>query len=347
MNQPHRVVLVGFPPAQLLDIAGPVDAFAAANALIQSKSATSPYEIVLAAPSVGPLQTSAGLALTATASLYDPALTADTLILAGGEGARKAIHDAALVARLRVLCESVERVGSICTGAFPLAATGLLKDRTTTTHWAHFDEFHEAFPSIHIDRDALFVRDGKYQCSAGISAGIDSVLALIEDDCGRTLALEVARELVVYLKRPGGQSQFSSQLAAQIKTEGSGRFAELLQWMAVEPGADLSVERLAERVAMSPRNFHRRFVEAFNVTPANYVQTLRLDEARRLLTDGTMSIERIATRCGFSSGEALRVAFHRHLHISPTDFRSRFQHPCHGGRPLNDAKVAPANRAIA
>ena len=332
MSLPHRVVIVGFPPAQLLDIAGPVDAFAAANALIGSKGGTPPYEIVLAGPAVGPLQTSAGLALAVTASIYDPALTADTLILAGGEGARKAIHDAALVARLRVLCQNVGRVGSVCTGAFPLAATGLLKDRTTTTHWAHFDEFHQAFPSIHIDRDALFVRDGKYQCSAGISAGIDSVLALIEDDCGRALALEVARELVVYLKRPGGQSQFSSQLAAQIKAEGLGRFAELLQWMTARPDADLSVERLAARVAMSPRNFHRRFVESFNVTPANYVQTLRLDEARRHLTDGTLSIERIAARCGFSSGEALRVAFHRHLHISPTEFRSRFQHLQHRGQ---------------
>jgi transcriptional regulator GlxA family with amidase domain len=325
MKTPHRVVIVGFPPAQLLDIAGPVDAFSAANALIQAKGETAPYEVVLAAPKVGSLRTSAGLPLVVSISVNDPKLKADTLILAGGEGARQAIHDQALVDRLRSLCKKVGRVGSVCTGTFPLAATGLLDGRRTTTHWAHFDEFCEAFPSVHIDRDALFVRDGKFQCSAGISAGIDSVLALIEEDCGRTLALQVAQELVVYLKRPGGQSQFSTQLAAQFNTECSSRFAELLQWMASQPGEDLSVERLAARVAMSSRNFHRRFTEAFSITPANYVQTLRLDEARRLLTDGTLSIERISARCGYSSSEAMRVAFQRRLHVSPSEFRSRFQ----------------------
>lgn len=325
MNIPHRVVIVGFPPAQMLDIAGPVDAFSAANALVEAKGGTAPYDVVLAAPEVGSLRTSAGFPLVASMSVHDARLKADTLILAGGAGARQSIHDQELVNRLRRLCKTVGRVGSVCTGSFPLAATGLLDGRRTTTHWAHFDEFCEAFPSVHIDRDALFVRDGKYQCSAGVSAGIDSVLALIEEDCGRALALEVARELVVYLKRPGGQSQFSAQLATQFNTESSSRFAELLQWMASQPGQDLSVERMAAHVAMSPRNFHRRFTEAFGITPASYVQTLRLDEARRLLTDGTLSIDRIAARCGYSSSEAMRVAFQRQLHLSPSEFRLRFQ----------------------
>ena len=309
----------------MLDIAGPVDAFSAANALVQAKGATAPYEVVLAAPEVGPLQTSAGFPLAASISVHDPDLKADTLILAGGEGARRSIHDQVLVTRLRSLCQATGRVGSVCTGLFPLAATGLLDGRRTTTHWAHFDEFYAAFPSVHVDGDALFVRDGKYQCSAGVSAGIDSVLALIEEDCGRTLALQVARELVVYLKRPGGQSQFSTQLATQFNTDSSSRFAELLQWMGSQPQEDLSIERLAARVAMSPRNFHRRFTEAFGTTPANYVQTLRLDEARRLLTDGTLPMERIAARCGYSSGEAMRAAFQRHLHVSPSEFRLRFR----------------------
>ncbi|UVW29187.1 GlxA family transcriptional regulator [Massilia sp. H6] len=325
MNIPHRVVIVGFPPAQMLDIAGPVDAFSAANDLVKANGAAAPYEVVLAAPEVGLLRTSAGFPLVASISVHDPDLKADTLILAGGEGARRSIHNRTLVDRLRSLCKTAGRVGSVCTGSFPLAATGLLNDRRTTTHWAHFGEFCDAFPSVLLDRDALFIRDGKYQCSAGVSAGIDSVLALIEEDCGRTLALQVARELVVYLKRPGGQSQFSSQLATQFNTESSSRFAELLKWMASQSREDLSVQRLAARVAMSPRNFHRRFTEALGTTPANYVQTLRLDEARRLLTDGTLSIERIAARSGYASSEAMRAAFQRHLQVSPSEFRLRFR----------------------
>lgn len=325
MSAPHRVVLVAFPPAQMLDITGPLDVFAEANQAALAAGLARPYQIVLAAPAIGPVATSAGITINASADLFDPALGADTLLLAGGAGARMVHGDGALVAALRSLCLRVERVASICTGAFALAATGLIDGRRTTTHWAHFDEFALAFPKVLIERDALFLDDGKYHSSAGISAGIDYTLALVERDLGRTIALQVARELVMFLKRPGGQSQFSAQLAAQVDAGDPDRFGELTRWIAAHLADDLSVELMADKIAMSPRNFARRFIEAMNVTPIKYVQTLRVDAARRLLSESALPVARIAERCGFASAEAMRLAFHRHLNVTPADFRARFQ----------------------
>jgi transcriptional regulator GlxA family with amidase domain len=229
------------------------------------------------------------------------------------------------VRRLAALCGRSARVGSICTGAYALAATGLLDGRRATTHWAHFDEFAALFPRVRIDRDALFVVDGPFHTSAGISAGIDSALAMVEADCGRPLALQVARELVVFLKRPGGQSQFGAQLAAESRAEDPERFGALTRWMGQHLAHDLGVEALAERAAMSPRNFARQFARALRMPPARYVQSLRIDAARRLLTDSRLSIERVAERCGFASPEAMRSAFQRALKVSPSDFRARFR----------------------
>ena len=325
MSAPHRVVLVAFPPAQMLDITGPLDVFAGANQAALAAGLARPYEIALAAPGSGPVATSAGITINAGADLFDPALGADTLLLAGGAGARMVHGDAALVAALRSLCLRVERVASICTGAFALAATGLIDGRRSTTHWAHFDEFALAFPKVLIERDALFLDDGKYHSSAGISAGIDYTLALVERDLGRMIALQVARELVMFLKRPGGQSQFSAQLAAQVDAGDPDRFGELTRWIAAHLADDLSVELMADKIAMSPRNFARRFIEAMNVTPIKYVQTLRVDAARRLLSESALPVARIAERCGFASSEAMRLAFHRHLNVTPADFRARFQ----------------------
>ncbi|MFL6657151.1 MAG: GlxA family transcriptional regulator, partial [Massilia sp.] len=172
---------------------------------------------------------------------------------------------------------------------------------------------------------ALFLDDGKFHSSAGISAGIDYTLSLVERDLGRALALQVARELVMFLKRPGGQSQFSAQLAAQVDAGDPDRFGELTRWIAAHLADNLTVELMADRIAMSPRNFARRFIEAMNVTPIKYVQTLRVDAARRMLSDTTLPIARVAERCGFASAEAMRLAFHRHVHVTPVDFRARFQ----------------------
>ncbi len=323
--KPHRIVIVGLAPAQMLDITGPLDAFAVANDACLDMGKPQPYELLLAAPTAGKLQTTSGISLHADYSIFDTQLAADTLLIAGGRGARAAANDTQLTDALAKLCQRAGRVGSICTGAFPLAATGALDGRRATTHWAHFDEFAEKFPSAHIDRDALFVHDGKFHTSAGITAGIDFALALIENDLDCELARKVARELVMFMKRPGGQSQFSTRLTHEATGTDRERYAKLVHWMSTHLCEDLSVEALADRQAMSPRNFARRFTEALKVTPGKFVQALRVDEARRLLSDSDLSMVRIATKCGFQSTEAMRVSFQRHINIAPSEFRARFR----------------------
>ena len=319
----HRVAILALPPAQLLDITGPLDVFAMANQVQQLAGKPAAYQLVLAAPKAGPIATTSGVELLATKGLAR--LSADTLLIAGGPGARTTMTDRQLNAALRALCERVPRVGSICTGAFALAAAGLLDGQRATTHWAHFDEFAAAFPKVQIDRDALFVTDGKFHSSAGISAGIDYALSIVESDLGRAVSLDVARALVVFLKRPGGQAQFSAQLAAEAAAVGADAFGELRSWMAAHLRNDLSVQALADRAGMSARTFARRFGDALKITPAKYVMTLRVDAARRMLTDSHAPIARVADRCGFPSAEAMRVAFQRQLNVAPSDFRARFQ----------------------
>jgi len=320
--RPHRIAIAGFPPAQALDIAGPLDVFATANVIAASSGQPPPYALELAAPRRGALTTTGGVAMLATRALRE--VEADTLLVAGGPGARAAIANRRLVKELRAVCERVPRVGSICTGAFMLAATGLLDGQRATTHWAHFDEFEAAFPGVALERDALYVNAGGIHSSAGISAGIDYALSLVEADLGRAVALEVARGLVVFMKRPGGQSQYSAQLAAESAADDPQRFAPLLRWIASHLASDLSVPALAERAAMSPRNFARAFQAVMKTTPARHVRLLRIDAARRWLTDSRLSIPRIAERCGFASDEAMRVAFQSQLKVSPSDFRARF-----------------------
>lgn len=325
MQERHRIVIAAFGPAQMLDVTGALDVFAMANSCCESAGKSAPYELVLAAPEAGPLMTTSGVALLATHSIFDPSLAADTLLIAGGVGARRAAQDKVLIKALTKLCRRTARVGSICTGLFPLAATGLMNNARATTHWAHFDEFAALFPDVRLDRHALFIRDGDCHSSAGITAGIDYALSLLETDLGRGVALDVARNLVVFLKRPGGQAQFSAPLAAEAAADDPDRFGALTHWILQNLAADLSVEILAERMAMSPRNFARRFVEAMNIAPGKYVEQMRIDAARRGLTDGSVSIVRIAARCGFASAEAMRLAFKRHLDIAPNDFRARFR----------------------
>jgi transcriptional regulator GlxA family with amidase domain len=324
-HRPHRVTLVVFEPAQLLDVTGPLEVFAGANGVARRAGRAVPYAITLATPKPGPVATTSGVPIVASHGLVARGAAPDTLLIAGGPGARAAALDAGLIRRLKALCGRSPRVGSICTGAYALAATGQLDGRRATTHWAHFDDFAQQFPRVEIDRDALFVVDGPFHTSAGISAGIDSALAMVEADCGRAVALQVARELVVFLKRPGGQSQFGAQLMADSTADDPERFGALTSWMSQHLAQDLSVEALAERTAMSPRNFARQFARALCMPPARYVQSLRIDAARRQLTDGRMSIERIADRCGFASAEAMRTAFRRTLNVSPSDFRARFR----------------------
>jgi len=321
----HRIVIVALPPVIALDVTGPLDVFSMANALMAERGKTAPYELRLASPHGEPIATTAGMKMLADCALLDGTVTADTVLVAGGPGARKAPHDPVLMDGLRSLCGRTRRVGSICTGAFALAGTGLLDHKRATTHWAHFDEFASMFPLIELDRDALFVDVEPCHTSAGISAGIDYALALIESDLGRSMALDVARNLVVFLKRPGGQAQFSAQLAVQSSAVEMDRFDELNRWLQDNLALELTVDLLAERVAMSPRNFARRFVEKMGMAPARYVELLRVDAARRMLTDTDLPLARVAQRCGFGSAETMRQAFHRHISSAPGDFRARFQ----------------------
>jgi len=322
---PHRIVIVGLPPAQMLDITGPLDVFTVANEQAVAAGRAAPYAVSVAGPAEGLLMTTSGVALHAAHSVFDPALAPQTLLICGGRGARACTGDASLVRALARLCERAGRVGSICTGAFALAATGALDGLRATTHWAHFDEFGAQFPLVDVDRDALFVGAGKFHTSAGITAGIDFCLSLVERDLGSESARAVARELVVFMKRPGGQSQFSTRLMYEAQGDQRDRFAALAQWMAEHLAGDLTVDVLAARLAMSPRNFVRRFTAAMRLTPGKYVQMLRIDEARRLLTEGRLPVAQVAARCGFRTDEAMRLGFQRHLDISPAAFRARFQ----------------------
>jgi transcriptional regulator GlxA family with amidase domain len=321
--RPHRVVVAAFAPVQALDVTGPLEVFAMANQVLRRQGAAPAYELQLASLTRGPLATTTGVPLVATRALAR--VRADTLLVAGGPGARALRHDARGVRELRAACERTPRVGSVCTGAFALAATGLLQGGRVTTHWAHFDEFAAVFPGIAIERDALFVHGPRFHSAAGVTAGIDYALSLVEIDLGRPVALQVAQALVVFLKRPGGQSQFSAELAAEAAAPEPQRFASLLRWMQSHLANDLSVPALADRAAMSPRNFARRFQEAMGTTPARYVQRLRLDAARRLLTSGRQPLARVAQRCGFASEEAMRIAFRKHLGTAPGEFRARFR----------------------
>ena len=247
----------------------------------------------------------------------------DTLLVAGGSA--RAVIGAArpdLLAWLRRMAPRVRRIGSVCTGAFLLAEAGLLDGRRATTHWNGTDRLARDYPSVKVDPDAIWVRDGNVFTSAGVTAGIDLALALVEEDLGRPLALAVARRMVVFLKRPGGQSQFSTHLAAQTRAEGP--LAELPEWIAEHLDGDLTVATLSAHVAMSPRNFARVFRGEFGVTPAKYVETTRIEQARHRLEEGRLSLDEVAGACGFGSSERMRRTFERHLRVVPRDYRRRF-----------------------
>ncbi len=325
MALPHRIVVLAFPVVQSLDIIGIVEVFAEANRQANKLGRPDAYKIDVAGPKAGLLETSSGIPFCAPMGFGEIEGPVDTLIFASGAGARAAADDKALVDVLRQLAIHATRVASVCTGVYPLAATGLIDGRRATTHWARCDAFAAKFPLITVDADAIFVDNGKFHTSAGGTAGIDLGLSLVEDDLGLSLALAVARQLVVFLRRPGGQSQFSSHLMVDVDSERAGRFAPLLRWLPDHLDEDLSIDALADRVAMSPRNFARQFRATIGATPAQYVNRLRLDMARRLLTEGDLPSGEIAFRCGFGAAETMRLAFQRVLRTAPQHFRERFR----------------------
>jgi transcriptional regulator GlxA family with amidase domain len=263
-----------------------------------------------------------GLSLVADAAWRDVKGPIDTLVVAGGD-CRALMEDRALLAWIRRVARHARRTTSVCTGAFLLAEAGLLDGRRATTHWGWVDELRRRYPAVAVDPDALFVSDGAIHTSAGVTAGMDLALALVEADLGRSLALDVARGLVLFLKRPGGQSQFSAHLAAQRADRGP--LGDVPEWIVQHLDGDLSVETLAARAAMSPRNFARVFARELGVTPAKFVERARIEQARRALEDGELPLASVAEAAGFGSLERMRRTFHRHLRVVPQAYRNRFK----------------------
>jgi len=322
--RPHRVLLVAFPGAQVLDVTGPLETFATASRLLRRPGAAADaYSVEIAAREAGPFATSSGLRLVADRPFSAVRGPVDTLLVAGGLGTPEALEDAALLRFLRRQAPRAGRVASICTGAFLLAGAGLLEGRRATTHWAFTAELAARHPGVRVEPDRLYVRDGAVWSSAGVTAGMDLALALLEEDHGRAAALDVARRLVLFLHRPGGQAQFSTWLEAQGTDREPVREAQ--RAVLERPGEGWSVTALARRAGMSPRHFARVFARDVGCTPARFVERARVEAARRRLEESDAGVEEVAEQCGFGSAETLRRAFLRSLRVSPADYRKRFR----------------------
>ena len=319
----RRVAIVAFPHVQSLDVSGPAEVFATATRLGHAD-----YAVDVVARGRGPIATSAGLRL-APEPLSAAGGRLDTLVVAGGQGATRAARDRDLIEWIRAAAPRARRVASVCTGAFLLAAAGLLDGRRATTHWGACDALRRRHPTVDVDPEPIFVRDGDIWTSAGVTAGIDLALALLEDDAGPEAARDVARMLVLFLQRPGGQSQFSVQLDRPLA--GRAPLRDLQAWLPEHLDGDLSVEALAARASMSPRNFARAFRREVGTTPAAYVAELRLERARGHLESGDAPVEEVARRCGFGTVETMRRTFQRRLRVGPGEYRSRFRSPTRGG----------------
>ncbi|MCL6701916.1 helix-turn-helix domain-containing protein [Pseudomonas sp. T1.Ur] len=323
MSQPRALVFLAYPQMGLLDLTGAQTVFWAATKAMAERGLPG-YRMHTASLDGGLMQTAEGLVvLTSSLREFDD-VSVDTLIVPGAPDIRQAMLDCVdLVDWLRAASTKARRTASVCSGTFLMAQAGLLDGRRAATHWAMCEMLKSGFPLIEVDLDAIFIQQDKVWTSAGVSAGIDMALALVEADCGRDVALQVARELVVFLKRPGGQAQFSQLLLSQ--TEDSAGFDELHAWLAEHlDEADLTIERLAQQARMSPRNFARVYKRQTGRTPAKAVEMFRLEAARRLLEDSERNIDQIARSCGFGDEERMRHTFQRHLAISPREYRNRF-----------------------
>jgi transcriptional regulator GlxA family with amidase domain len=319
---PIRVIdVLAYPAVQLLDVTGPIQVFASANVQVAEAGGTPPYLLKVVAQEGGGVTASAGVTLAAN-PLTQPGDALDTLLVAGGEGAEAAAENPVLVDWVRQRATKARRVASVCTGAFLLAAAGVLDGRRAATHWMYCAKLAQRFPNIRVETDPIFVCDGPVWTSAGVTAGIDLALALVEEDLGRSVALAVARYLVVFLKRPGGQAQFSAALALQSADD---RFGALHDWINHHLASDLSLSVLADQAGMSERSFSRHYAEATGQTPARAIERLRVDAARRLLSETRLPVKRISQRCGFGSEETMRRSFLRLLAVAPRDYRDRFR----------------------
>ncbi|MGU9818863.1 GlxA family transcriptional regulator [Pseudomonas sp. LF135] len=319
----RTIHVLAFNNAQVLDVTGPLQVFATTNDLARQRGQPLPYAVSVVAAQAEPVMTSAGLALVAE-PLPAADTPCDTLVIAGGWGVYGAAEDAALVDWVTQKARHTRRMTSVCTGAFLLAASGLLDGCRVATHWTRCEELARKFPSLTVEANPIFIQQGSVWTSAGVTAGIDLCLALVEEDLGRAVALEAARHLVVFLKRPGGQAQYSVALSLQ---KGDGRFADLHAWVAENLTLDLNIPTLAAQAGMSERSFVRHYRAETGQTPARAVELIRVETARRQLADSTASIKRIAVQCGFGCEETLRRSFLRALEVTPQAYRERFCAP--------------------
>lgn len=330
----RRIGLVGIPGGQSLDLVGALEVFSTANQISEQAarsagraSGAPPYKVELLARKLGALTLSSGLRLMPDRRCESVSGRLDTLLVAGGPpAALKAAMDDKFLRWLRRMEPRTRRLGSVCTGAFFLAEAGLLDGRRATTHWAAAERLARYYPAIDVEPDAIFLQDGHIYTSAGVSAGMDLALALVEEDLGRRVALATARQLVLFLKRPGGQSQFSTQLESQTRaSEAPDNLVELADWILDHLDADLAVAALASRAAMSERNFARVFRRNFGVTPAKFVERARVERARLLLEEESQTLDQVACDAGFGSTERMRRSFARQLRVVPDQYRRHFE----------------------
>lgn len=330
MESPRRIACLLYPDVMSLDITGPLQVFASANVERQRQGLAPIYELRVLGEQAGPVATSAGIRICADVAWREVEPSSlDTLLVPGGLGVPMQCENTELLHWLANAEPHVRRLGSVCSGALILAAAGVLDGRPATTHWADVDQLCAGFPQVLVQGDRLHTydpqrRDGDDHVftSAGVTAGIDLALALVEADLGRALALAVARRLVMFLKRPGGQAQFSHWLTPEPSR--TPRLAALLEWIPANLGSDLSLEALADQACMSPRTLSRVFINELGMGPGRYVERVRLEAARALLQDAQASISTVSRLCGFGHPENLRRTFHKHLAISPQEYAERF-----------------------
>ena len=319
-----RIVIVVYPGVTLLDAAGPAQVFSSANDMLERGGKEAAYELVLASPLGGAIETDTGIVVQSVSLPSLSKRSIDTMIISGGIGVFDCLEEDRLLDWVVARHEKCRRVATTCMGAFVTAKAGLLAGQKVATHWRYTDELQCQHPEILVEKDPLFVRSGKMWSAAGVTSGIDLALAMVEEDHDHRIAMQVAQALVVFFKRPGGQSQFSNVLNVQAQDE-AGLFSELHAWIAENLGGDLSVETLAQQAGMSPRSFARHYKERTGVTPARSVEIIRVDSAKRMLErEPDQPLAKIARSSGLGDEQRLRRAFVRHLGVPPQDYRRKF-----------------------
>lgn len=312
------IAILALPGVQLLDVSGPLDVFAQANL----EAGKQVYALQVIGCQRGPVASSSGVRVLPDRIAGESDERVDTLLVAGAPHAAELPISKAHLSWLRNTATRARRYGSVCTGAYVLAATGLLKGKRITTHWAAVDAFREAYPGVIVDDDALYVRDGKVRTAAGVTAGLDLALSLVEEDLGRDIAMRVAGQLVMFFKRPGGQMQFSRK--GETRPAGRSVLQEVQRWVVAHPELDHNVASLAEHAGLSPRHFARLFHTEVGSTPGAWVEAARISAARSLLESGHAAPKQVAAKCGFGNVDTFRRAFAKHVGVTPAEYRRRY-----------------------